>query len=160
MQPTLQKQKSVVPSSCHQVESCVVDMSCHKFWQQIRALKFHELCPAAVTNTEWVEGGQEGMVGSTATIHYKDGAKWTVLVTEVSDKHHSLCYDVIYTDHELPAHGVQVTFDCSPVTFTNQTFVRWTTDFSNDADAQIIQDQKYKKLDVFKAMTAHLANKM
>ncbi len=88
MQPTLQKQKSVVPSSCHQFESCVVDMSCHKFWQHIRALKFHELDPAAVTNTEWVEGGQ--------------------------DKHHSLCYDVIYTDHELPAHLDQALYTPRP----------------------------------------------
>lgn len=35
------------------------------------------------------------------------------------------------------------------VTDTSQTFITWTTTCSNDADAQVMQDQKYKKLEFF-----------
>ena len=35
------------------------------------------------------------------------------------------------------------------VTDSSQTFITWTTTCSNDADAQVMQDQKYKKLEFF-----------
>jgi hypothetical protein len=39
--------------------------------------------------------------------------------------------------------------DFHKVTDGDATFLTWTTIFSNDADLQVVQDQKYKKLDFF-----------
>ena len=35
---------------------------------------------------------------------------------------------------------------------SDQTFVSWLTEFSNDADLTIIQDSKYKKIEMFTDM--------
>ena len=43
------------------------------------------------------------------------------------------------------------------MTDDNSTFVEWSTDFSNDADATVIFDQKYKKLEFFADMKKTLA---
>ena len=39
-----------------------------------------------------------------------------------------------------------------PITDTNECLWTWTSEFSNDCDCQVIQDQKYKKLEVFKCV--------
>lgn len=39
--------------------------------------------------------------------------------------------------------------DLQKVTDDDTTFLTWTTVFSNDADAQVMQDQKYKKMEFF-----------
>ena len=36
------------------------------------------------------------------------------------------------------------------------TFVEWVTDFSNDADVAVIQDQRFKKLEFFTEMKKNL----
>ena len=41
------------------------------------------------------------------------------------------------------------------VTDIYSNFIKWTTDFSNDIDANVIQDQKYKKHDFFDAYTCN-----
>ena len=40
----------------------------------------------------------------------------------------------------------------------NTTFLSWTSEFSNDVCAQVIQDQKYKKLDFFQSFAKHFSN--
>jgi hypothetical protein len=47
--------------------------------------------------------------------------------------------------------------DFRKVTDGNATFLTWTTMFSNDADAQVMQDQKYKKLEFFQDFKKTLA---
>jgi hypothetical protein len=42
------------------------------------------------------------------------------------------------------------------VTDDNTTYVEWTTDFSNDADATVITDQRYKKLEFFAELKKNL----
>ena len=44
------------------------------------------------------------------------------------------------------------------VTDDNSTYVQWVTDFSNDADATVIFDQKYKKLEFFADMKKTLSS--
>ena len=44
------------------------------------------------------------------------------------------------------------------VTDDNTTFVEWVTEFSNDADANVIGDQKYKKLEFFSEMKKNLSS--
>lgn len=41
------------------------------------------------------------------------------------------------------------------MTESDQTFIRWITDFSNDVDLQMIEDNKYKKLECFREMKTY-----
>eukprot|EP01083_Nonionella_stella_P155953 504468_1 len=40
-----------------------------------------------------------------------------------------------------------------------QTFIEWNSDFSNDANIQVIEDSRYKKRTAFKDMDKFLATK-
>ena len=40
-----------------------------------------------------------------------------------------------------------------------QTFVEWTSDFSNDATIEVIEDSRYKKKTAFKDMARFFAKK-
>ena len=39
----------------------------------------------------------------------------------------------------------------------HHTFVEWITDFSNDADATVIADQRFKKLEFFAELKKNLS---
>lgn len=40
-----------------------------------------------------------------------------------------------------------------------ESFIEWTTDYSNDAKISVIEDSRHKKKDAFKAMNAFLDGK-
>ena len=42
---------------------------------------------------------------------------------------------------------------------TAQTFIQWTSDYSNDATIQVIEDSRYKKKTAFKDMAKHFTTK-
>lgn len=73
------------------------------------------------------------------------------LLTSTSPTHpsqHFVGYQVLQTEPAHQVTSIQGRIELQRVTADDTTFVRWTTDFSNDADAAVIQDQKYKKLEV------------
>lgn len=41
------------------------------------------------------------------------------------------------------------TISLRKVTSNNSTFIEWTTDFSNDATSEVVQDSAFKKLEAF-----------
>ena len=153
--PSLARAGSVVPVSCHQSDSAVLAAPIDSVWALVKELRLNELIPGKVKSVSWT--GAPGQVESIASIEYNDGAKWEVLVTEVSNLRHSIGYSILSTE---PAHSVtsmQSIITLRPITSTSHTFIEWSTDFSNDADANIIQDQHFKKLEFFTDMAAKFA---
>ena len=147
-QPGLQRQKSTVPTSTNNTESAVLRKSIDEVWGSLRAFKLEVLAPAKVESTSWTDGS-EGTVGGLVEVTFKNGSKWTYQVTELSDKHHTLSYRVVVAEPAMEVSSLEGDIQLFRVTQDDTTFIRWSTDFSNDADAEIIQDQKFKKLDFF-----------
>jgi hypothetical protein len=144
---------STVPTSCIQTESTVLAVPAEKAWKSFRELKLDTLAPEYVKT---VSGVTAGTVGSTVDITYQDGAQWQVCITELSDRNYTIVYDVISTEPSMTCTSVEGQIELQSITESNQTFMKWTTIFSNDADAQVMADQKYKKLDFFKAFHKNL----
>jgi hypothetical protein len=65
------------------------------------------------------------------------------------ERNHTIAYEVISSEPAMTYTAAEGELSFDKVTDGDQTFLCWTTIFSNDADAQIIQDQKYKKLEFF-----------
>ena len=80
---------------------------------------------------------------------YKDGASWLIRINEISEIRHTIGYEVLSTEPAHTATSIQGLIILRAVTSCDSTFIEWQTDFSNDADAQVIADQKYKKLEFF-----------
>ena len=51
----------------------------------------------------------------------------------------------------LDSDWLQGEIQLTAVTSSDETFIRWTTVYSNDVSLERIQDQKFKKLEFFKA---------
>jgi hypothetical protein len=145
---------STVPTSCIETESTVLAVPVEKAWKSFRELKFDTLAPEYVKTVS--SNSAAGTVGSTIDITYMDGAQWQVCVTELSDRNFTIAYQVISTEPSMTCTSVEGQVELQTITESNQTFLKWTTIFSNDADAQVMADQKYKKLDFFKAFHKNL----
>ena len=158
VETTLARQMSTVPTSCTQTESTVLPVAISKAWESFSAFKLDALCPGIVAKVEWKDGAA-GQLGALAAVTYKDGAVWTVRFNELSEKHHRVGYELLSAEPALSCSSVQGTIEMLRVTDTDQTFVSWTTEFSNDADLIVIEDQKHKKHDAFVDIKKTLASK-
>ena len=155
-EPTLQRMTSTIPTSCTQTESTVLPVNITKAWASFSAFKFNEIAPGVVANVEWTDG-EAGKLGACAKVTYTDGAEWTLRFTELSEKHHTIGYELMVANPSVPCTSVQGTLQLLRVTDGDQTFLSWTTEFSNDADLCVIEDQKHKKQDTFANIKATLA---
>jgi hypothetical protein len=101
--------------------------------------------------------GAPNQLDSVVRLSYADGAIWELRINEISDAKHTLGYEVISTEPAHQATSIIGRFKFTPVTDENQTFLQWTTEYSNDVDANVIVDQKYKKLEFFFELKKNLA---
>ena len=72
-------------------------------------------------------------------------------ITEYSERNHTIAYEIFDTEPAISVTSVTGEFVLFEVTDDDTTYLRWTTIYSNDVDAQVISDQKYKKRDFFTA---------
>jgi len=154
--PSLARQGSTVPVSTHQVESTVIPIPIDKAWNVFKHMQLEKTMPNKIKSVEWVTGAPN-QLDSVVSISYTDGAKWELRIHEISDVRYTLGYQVLSTEPAHQVTSIQGQIHLRPVTDDNSTYVQWTTDFSNDADATVIFDQKYKKREFFAEMKATLA---
>ncbi len=154
--PSLARQGSSIPVSTHQIESTVLPIPVDKAWTFFKTMKLEKIVPAHVKSTTFTTGGPN-QLDSIIHIEYADGAKWDLRINEISDVRYQLGYQVISTE---PAHlvtSIVGTIHLRSVTSDNSTYIEWITDYSNDADAIVISDQRYKKQEFFAEMKKNLS---
>eukprot|EP00347_Sterkiella_histriomuscorum_P018565 403345033 len=144
----LHRQGSVIPVSCHQSESTVIPVPVGKAWGFFKSFQLEKLVPNKISSTKFTSGSS-GQIDSVVEIHYADGAKWELRLVEISELRHSVGYQVLSTEPSHQVTSIQGQILLKAVTDDNTTYVEWITDFSNDADATVISDQRYKKLEFF-----------
>ena len=137
--PPLARIGSAVPVSTHQAESTVLPSPIGKTWGLFKSFKLEKVVPGKITATTFTSGGPN-QLDSVVRIEYADGALWELRINEISDVKHTIGYQVLSTE---PAHfvtSIQGQIRLREVTDDNSTYVEWTTDFSNDADANVMAD--------------------
>lgn len=149
---------STIPTTCIQTESTVLPVPIEKAWKVFRVLGLDRAAPELVASVaaSQTEGGGNTTSATKYDVTYKDGGKWEVLITELSDRNYTVAYEVIATQPSTSYTGCEGEICLQKISETDATFLKWTTVFSNDADAGVIADQKYKKLDYFKAFQKNL----
>lgn len=152
----LARQGSSIPVSTHQVESAVLPVHIDKAWSMFKEFALEKAVPGKVSATKFTSGGP-GQLDAVLEIHYTDGAKWELRLNEISELNHSVGYQVLSTEPAHQVTSIQGHISLRAVTDDNTTFVQWATDFSNDADANVISDQKYKKLEFFAELKKNLS---
>eukprot|EP00127_Corallochytrium_limacisporum_P001888 Clim_evm43s88 gene=Clim_evmTU43s88 len=128
------------------VESCVLDATVETVWNVIKGCQhgwWNLVTGCELDNCAATE------VGGVRKITFKDGTVQMVKVIEVSELEYYVTYEVISSEPALKVMSSVSTMRLYRVSETNQTFMEWTTNFSSDADQEVVQDNKYKKLDAF-----------
>ncbi len=111
------------------------------------------MAPSIVTSTEWTDG-DAGRVDSVVKISYANGASWFWRVTELSERNHTLAYELVAAEPATSVSSIVGEMKLSAITDSDQTFLEWSTEYSNDVDAEFIGDARWKKRDLFAAMKA------
>ena len=151
----LDRAKSMIPCSTTNTESCVIEAKIADVWAKIRYWKLEELAPSIVRSTEWTDG-DAGRVDSIVKISYTD-ATWYWRVTELSERNHTLAYELVQTEPAIPVSSIVGELALEAVTDSDQTFLRWSHEYSNDVDNEFMGDAKWKKRDMFSAIKATFA---
>ena len=151
-----QRVKSEVPSSCTNVESSVIPAKLSVVWEKFRWWKLEEVAPSIVSSTEWVDGAA-GRVDSTVKVTYKNGAVWYLRVTDLSERNHTLGYELIQAEPATSVSSIVGEFELEAITDEDQTYFSWSTEYSNDVDADFIGDARWKKRELFDDIKRHFA---
>jgi len=85
-------------------------------------------------------------------IEFKDGTNWIIKVVEISELQHFISWELLETSVPIGVSSVINKIKLYRITDYNSTFMTWETDFSNDVDISVIEDNKYKKLEYFNEM--------
>lgn len=101
---------------------------------------------------ELINGNCVNEVGSVHRLNFKDGTYWTVQIQELSDFRRTLVLDLLERTDGVEVASCMHQIGLKRITQDNTTFIEWTVDFSNDADAQVLQDSRFKRQDELKAM--------
>jgi hypothetical protein len=81
-------------------------------------------------------------------------SKATIMLTltfslRQQDRQNTIGYQLLSSTPVLTYTAAEGEISFEKVSDTNQSFLKWTTIFSNDASIEVLQDQKYKKLEFF-----------
>jgi len=137
-----------IPSSTHVSESAVVDATIDKVWCLVSDITFSFSSLVKAVEKD------KSLFGGVHVIKYKDGTSQTIQVVEFSELHHFITYNVVVSEPSVKYTSAVHTIRLRPVTVPvggveAQTFVEWTTDFSNDAKIDVIEDSRFKKREAF-----------
>ncbi|CDW79803.1 UNKNOWN [Stylonychia lemnae] len=146
-----------IPVSLYELESCILPVPIHKAWHILKHFKLQDIVPTYIKNSEFTNG-QPGLIDSIVKVWFADGAVWEIRMVEFSEIKRSIAYEVLSTEPPHKASSIQGSINLKPVTKDEQTYVEWITEFSNDADVQIIEDQRFKKFDFFEDAKNALKN--
>jgi nucleoside-diphosphate kinase len=96
-----------------------------------------------------IEGKSPDEVGSIRTVHYSDKTVQRVKLVELSESERKLSYELIESIPAVSVLSAVHTWRLRRVTHDNSTLFEFTSDFSKDASDAVIQDSKFKKLELF-----------
>lgn len=146
-----------IPTSTSVLESVVIKAPLSKVWHFIKLQDFSAFW-SALSKSEVVTGANNET--DVFKWSFKDGTVYEVKQEEHSSINHMITYSVITSSPELSYSSVLSTIRCHAVTaggLANSTYVEWDARFSSDANANVISDAKYKRiealLDLEKAAT-------
>ncbi|EKU20895.1 hypothetical protein NGA_0139600 [Nannochloropsis gaditana CCMP526] len=128
----------------HIEETHVIPSAITEVWPVIKGMKMEtwwNLVDKATPDSP----GTGLALGSTYTLHFKDGTQWGIVIVEASELHKFVSFEIISSNPSISVSSALHTFTCKPVTATDHTFVSWSTDFSNDASADAVLDSRFKK---------------
>eukprot|EP01059_Diplonema_ambulator_P002782 TRINITY_DN1241_c0_g1_i7.p1 TRINITY_DN1241_c0_g1~~TRINITY_DN1241_c0_g1_i7.p1 ORF type:complete len:139 (+),score=45.54 TRINITY_DN1241_c0_g1_i7:55-471(+) len=132
-------------------ESTVIKAPADKVWDAVRNLDFK--WSKIVKSSD----GEPGLVGSQRVITYTDGTVQKVTLSGLDDAKMSVTWDLVESDPPMQYLSCIHTIHLRRITNTNETYFEWVTDFSMDANQEVVQDCRYKRKEAFSDLASIFA---
>lgn len=145
------------PTPTHIVESTVIAAPMDRVWETISSGNFTWW--NLVASSKLVSGASCSELGAMLTLTFKDGTSWTIRILELSLIKQNIAFEVVASEPAALVASVVHSIALRRVTSNNSTFVEWTSDFSNDATSEVIQDSSFKKQEAFTHLAVVMASK-
>jgi len=136
-------------------ESGSLDAPIERVWEILRPLDFSFLPTVATSVVEDRENPAK--VGSVRRVVYKDGTVQLLKLTELHDGTYTLTWDVIMSEPAVAYTSAIHTIRLRRVTTSKQTVLEAISDYSSDSSMEVIQDSRFKKLELIKALRVALS---
>ncbi|KAH7127959.1 hypothetical protein B0J13DRAFT_564779 [Dactylonectria estremocensis] len=138
---------SPIPTATSVLETAVIKAPLSHVWHHIKLQEFSNFW-SRLEKSEWAKGASPDT--DIVRWTFKDGTVVDVKQEEHSSINHYITYSVIASQPEVTYTSSMSTIRCYAVTsgeLEGSTFVEWRTYFSSDADAGVIQDAKFKRIE-------------
>lgn len=133
----------MIPTSTQVDESVILNRSVDKVWCLVRKLDFATLFPGLVSKS--VRNNDK--VNSNVIVTFVDGTIWEIRMTGMNDLSHSVSWELVSANPPTSYLSRVDTISVQRVTAKSleSSFLKWSTTFSSDSGASVIQDCKLKK---------------
>merc|ERR1712071_678601 len=150
---------SGIPVSTNLTESAVIKASLTDVWHLIKLPSFAQWW-SALEKSEAVKGSSDE--ADLYKFTYKDGTVQEVKQEEHSSIEHYITFSVISSTPALSYTSSLSTIRLFAITSGSEegsTFVQYSGSFSGDADAGVLGDAKYKRIEALKDLAAAASKK-
>jgi len=139
-------------------QSTIINAPIAKVWSIVRPLDFVYLPRVSTVDLEG-KGTHPDQVGAERIVWYVDQTQQRLRLLELSDSRHEITWELVSSDPPTIVLSSIHTIRLRRVSENNSTFVEWTTDFSRDASADVIEDARFKQKENFAALAVEAAKK-
>jgi len=135
--------------STHVQESTIIEAPLQTVWEHVKNLDFKFL--STVSKVEY-DATKPTEVGGTRKVHYKDGTVQVLHLLSYSELQNRIGWDVVQSEPAVDVMSVTHNIHLRRITTTNGTFVEFNSHFSKDASYAVLEDSKFKKREMFRAL--------
>jgi NAD(P)-dependent dehydrogenase (short-subunit alcohol dehydrogenase family) len=139
-------------------QSSVLEAPISKVWPVVRRLDF-VWNPAVLVARLDGKDNTPSTVGGDRWVVYADKTVQKIRISELSDAHYSIGWDVVESQPAVTYSGVSHLVQLRRITDTERTLVEWTTTFSKDIDNNVIADQRIKQVENFNGLQKFVTSK-
>ena len=118
--------------------SCVIPAPLRDVWAALRRFTWPAELLSFVAVCEMLDGAAPTEVGGVREMRWKTGERQRSRLLALSDLEHSVSWELEWSLAPAEAAAIVSEIKCLPVTEDDFTFVSWTTEFSADASAELI----------------------
>lgn len=127
------------PSSCEVLVSGVISAPCDAVWDLIRHVDFswNPEATCVIDKTQLVE------IDTMRVVVY-GGCTQTNVIRGLHSYDYGITYEMVASEPPVPYSGALYNIKLEPITVTKETFITFTTTYTNDATANVVGDQTFK----------------
>lgn len=133
----------ILPHAAHQFSSTVVQAPAGEVFNLIRTMRFKWMHTVSSVDVD-----EDGLIN----VAYADNTVQTLNQLEYSTLDMKVAWEVVGSDPPVHCSSQVHTIECTRITDMGWCYISWNTDFSMDADLQVIEDCKWKKIDAFEQL--------